>query len=1390
MTRNLMQILVELPWSLDILLKISLILCLGWASHFAFARSNPRWRLLLWRAVAVGMLLVPLLGLVMPTLKLTMPHSIQADVVVPNPRNLQPLIVSKSAPILTSSETPAMTQPQHAPPQSIWITVTAHPWISLFILWASFCTILAVKLVISLRGVRRLLLHSVPVDGNVQETLDDLRGHLGINRMVELRASGELSSPFLYGFRHPVIVLPDRMTRGDYIKELPAIFVHELTHLKGQDLAWMTLLHIISIALWFHPLAWRMRAAHAAACEAVCDAVAARHVGSPLAYSRTLARIALELVALPPEVGGIAMARMPEVRRRLDQLKQRIDDSPLARRWITVTIVLGFSALSIIAGIRFVAAGTGSLVGSADSMGNPKTITLQGRVETEDGKPLPRSGVRLNVSGTRSDVGQFSTLINTRADGTFNSTLDYGSIDLACQYDGYAIAEAGPFTAQPGGTVKEIRIVLKRGFQGFIHVVDPKGQPIADAKFTGHFNYFTSTGGQSYQWTRDKPLRTNARGVAVIDGVSSLTLNLSGMAPGYEEEAWTSLKLNQNSTATLTMRPSKPTEGIIIEATTGKPIPGAKLHLFHQEGGIADDWSQIESGPVLATSDPAGRFRLDMLREDTKYYLYVEAEGSRRVLLDGLSAGQKDLRIEMHPRLFVRGNVLGPEFAEKNGNTPLIRYKQPFKAGRWNKTAQGTIELKVMGGIGHFEIDRLWEGNLEITAGSQSKTIQITDSIDNLTLDLRVNPTDRKGGTSPAQVTGNNSTVGYIGIGLASPAQDNEKIRDEIGLQKDQKGVLVFNVLAGSPAANAGLKEGDLIIAINNTSISSADELTDTIRKQKIGSEIKLTFLRPEKNTTPKRMEVEAQIIQRPDLRQVDEPGVRKRAESAAKPQLPEWTLSGVALIADGKPAEGAEVVLCEPNNRGSLFQFKGNPDEESRRAEIYKQDAQIVITGPDGKFMFKTHAKYFGLVVRHSDGVTIVNEETLPKDGKVKVHPWGRVEGVLKEGDKVVQSHMVNIDCDTPRNMPLSSNSINDIPRIIYSYMVTTDDQGRFVFDHIHSGLARIGARVDMGDGTFTFNPMLPINIMPDETTRFNLGGMGRRVIGRVMLNKYSDPSYRIEDCMISLRPSAPRPPESVTKQGRNAVQKWRTEWEQTPEGKAYDAIKNYYRDVQPDQDGVFQYSDVPAGKFSVQITANEMRELKLPPGVQSKIRRVPGQLLDMISKEFEIPPMKGGRSDEPLDLGKMEILAAKVPTINEEAPDFKCVTLAGAELALKDYRGKFVLLDFWATWCGPCIEETPVIKAVWKEYGKQPNFSMIGLNLDNDIEAPEKFIKENEMGWMQGYLGKWADNKVTKEYGIKAIPEIMLIGPDGRIIEKSLSGKRIAEALAEALKDKKSAR
>lgn len=123
------------------------------------------------------------------------------------------------------------------------------------------------------------------------------------------------------------------------------------------------------------------------------------------------------------------------------------------------------------------------------------------------------------------------------------------------------------------------------------------------------------------------------------------------------------------------------------------------------------------------------------------------------------------------------------------------------------------------------------------------------------------------------------------------------------------------------------------------------------------------------------------------------------------------------------------------------------------------------------------------------------------------------------------------------------------------------------------------------------------------------------------------------------------------------------------------------------------------------------------------------------------------------------------------------------GTPLKLADYQGKVVLLDFWATWCGPCLAEIPHLKKVYDANKDNPRFAMISLSLDESADLPAKHMQENGMSWINAYDGPWSESKTAEAFGVVSIPQIVLIGPDQRILATGLRGGGIERAVAKAL-------
>jgi thiol-disulfide isomerase/thioredoxin len=120
------------------------------------------------------------------------------------------------------------------------------------------------------------------------------------------------------------------------------------------------------------------------------------------------------------------------------------------------------------------------------------------------------------------------------------------------------------------------------------------------------------------------------------------------------------------------------------------------------------------------------------------------------------------------------------------------------------------------------------------------------------------------------------------------------------------------------------------------------------------------------------------------------------------------------------------------------------------------------------------------------------------------------------------------------------------------------------------------------------------------------------------------------------------------------------------------------------------------------------------------------------------------------------------------QKAPAFQAATVEGKKIKFPDdYKGKVVLLDFWATWCGPCRAELPNVAATYQKYHSK-GFEILGVSLDQPNEGPKliKFTHDNNMPWPQIYDGRFWDAAVPVKYGVHAIPCPILVDGDTGVI------------------------
>jgi peroxiredoxin len=178
---------------------------------------------------------------------------------------------------------------------------------------------------------------------------------------------------------------------------------------------------------------------------------------------------------------------------------------------------------------------------------------------------------------------------------------------------------------------------------------------------------------------------------------------------------------------------------------------------------------------------------------------------------------------------------------------------------------------------------------------------------------------------------------------------------------------------------------------------------------------------------------------------------------------------------------------------------------------------------------------------------------------------------------------------------------------------------------------------------------------------------------------------------------------------------------------------------------------------------------------------------LLAQVKTDF--PDSKWAKQAD-LVIGKMDQQSAakkikEALKVGTKFPDFSETDVDGKPMAIASYKGKVVLIDFWATWCGPCVAELPNVLATYQKHHAQ-GFDIIGVSLDEDKAKLTQFTKAKDMPWQQFFDGLVWSNKLAVKYGIESIPATFLLDGEGNIIGEDLRGEELEAAVAKAVAKK----
>jgi peroxiredoxin len=343
--------------------------------------------------------------------------------------------------------------------------------------------------------------------------------------------------------------------------------------------------------------------------------------------------------------------------------------------------------------------------------------------------------------------------------------------------------------------------------------------------------------------------------------------------------------------------------------------------------------------------------------------------------------------------------------------------------------------------------------------------------------------------------------------------------------------------------------------------------------------------------------------------------------------------------------------------------------------------------------------------------------------------NPQTTIDGTVAGVDDGTKVYLMNSD-----NLPVDSVALAG-GKFRFEIAEAYPDLGFIAIDGVGSGAmffvepGAITASIDPGAGTLIFSGT-PSN---DNLTSFREG-----------LKTFDDRAARVVPFLNTL-----------ASQGKSYG---------TPE---FDGLYSEYEQIQSERqswvDGMIHEN--PASVFSAYVIYSGAHALSTPAMMDSVLAIVAGAPANAFSDRLA---------------ERRDLLAATA--VGVTAPDFTQNRPDGTPFTLSSLRGKLVLIDFWASWCGPCRVENPNVVKVYDKYHDR-GFEIVGVSLDDDRDAWLQGIEEDGLPWVHvSDIGGWS-NVVAKQYAVRSIPHTVLVGADGVIIEKNLRGPALEAKIAEVL-------
>jgi beta-lactamase regulating signal transducer with metallopeptidase domain/thiol-disulfide isomerase/thioredoxin/protocatechuate 3,4-dioxygenase beta subunit len=438
----------------------------------------------------------------------------------------------------------------------------------------------------------------------------------------------------------------------------------------------------------------------------------------------------------------------------------------------------------------------------------------------------------------------------------------------------------------------------------------------------------------------------------------------------------------------------------------------------------------------------------------------------------------------------------------------------------------------------------------------------------------------------------------------------------------------------------------------------------------------------------------------------------------------PAPAVEGIVRGPDGKPVEGVQIAWAREGEKAFLVNGAIDPQF------VYSPDWFESSDG-DGHFAFAADEKPGVLVATHDLGIAWLDLNDHEGPIELALAPWVRVEGKMHLADGKITPVSFEIDA------PVVAGK-KDFFSFVHN-SVNTDEAGNFVIEKIPAMPITVGVlrRWEPSHGV-TFNPK------PGDVVQADIGAPSHAVSGKLDLAAVAQllvegPDVLTDDRHLTMR-AVPRGTADPTKGLR------------------------YIPEI--GADGAFTIAAIPPGAYTLHTNVHATP----PNNACGRGTPIGSAVLDFTVSD----------KSATIDLGVVPVVRTNYPQPDTQAPSIEANILGSEEpWSLADEKGKLVVLDFWATWCAPCVAAMPNLKAAYEQLPKD-QVTMVGLNLDVDQKAPERFLQQKELPWKQVYIGSWAENNaVTLAYGVSYIPSLWIIDANGTVLARDVKPEELQKTV-----------